>query len=69
MTEVNLALGLTLEAQTAAAILGRNYPKSEWYKFSYNLLQKNSISPREHKSSWISQALGGDKVRHVDSLC
>ncbi|ETS11323.1 outer membrane protein assembly factor BamD [Bartonella henselae] len=63
LTEVNLALGLTLEAQTAAAILGRNYPKSEWYRFSYNLLQKNSISPREHKSSWISQALGGDKSK------
>ncbi|WP_375613374.1 MULTISPECIES: outer membrane protein assembly factor BamD [unclassified Bartonella] len=63
LTEVNLALGLTAEAQTAAAILGRNYPKSEWYKFSYNLLQKNKISPHEHKSSWISNALGGDKKR------
>ncbi|WP_208435931.1 outer membrane protein assembly factor BamD [Bartonella phoceensis] len=61
LTEVNLALGLTMEAQTAAAILGRNYPKSEWYKFSYNLLQKNSMSPQEHKSSWISNALSGDK--------
>ncbi|AGF76057.1 outer membrane protein assembly factor BamD [Bartonella vinsonii] len=61
LTEVNLALGLTAEAQTAAAILGRNYPKSEWYKFSYNLLQKNSISPQEHKSSWISHALSGGK--------
>ncbi|WP_074381277.1 outer membrane protein assembly factor BamD [Bartonella doshiae] len=61
LTEVNLALGLNEEAQTAAAILGRNYPKSEWYKFSYNLLQKNSISPHEHKSSWISHALSGDK--------
>lgn len=61
LTEVNLALGLTAEAQTAAAILGRNYPKSEWYKFAYNLLHKNSISPQEHKSSWISRALGGQK--------
>ncbi|WP_455465600.1 outer membrane protein assembly factor BamD [Bartonella sp. B39] len=61
LTEVNLALGLTAEAQTAAVILGRNYPKSEWYKFSYNLLQKNSMSPKEHKSSWISNALSGDK--------
>ncbi|EJF94507.1 outer membrane assembly lipoprotein YfiO [Bartonella taylorii 8TBB] len=61
LAEVNLALGLTAEAQTAAAILGRNYPKSEWYKFSYNLLQKNSISPQEHKSSWISHALSGGK--------
>ncbi|WP_208440497.1 outer membrane protein assembly factor BamD [Bartonella raoultii] len=63
LTEVNLALGLTVEAQTAAAILGRNYPKSEWYKFAYNLLHKNSISPQEHKSSWISHALGGEKNR------
>ncbi|MBX4335043.1 outer membrane protein assembly factor BamD [Bartonella raoultii] len=61
LTEVNLALGLTAEAQTAAAILGRNYPKSEWYKFAYNLLQKNKISPHEHKSSWISHALSSDK--------
>ncbi|WP_455478976.1 outer membrane protein assembly factor BamD [Bartonella sp. B23] len=61
LTEVNLALGLIAEAQTAAAILGRNYPKSEWYKFSYNLLQKNSMSPKEHKSSWISNVLSGDK--------
>ncbi|WP_336288255.1 MULTISPECIES: outer membrane protein assembly factor BamD [unclassified Bartonella] len=63
LTEVNLALGLTAEAQTAAAILGRNYPKSEWYRLSYNLLQKNSVSPQEHKSSWISNALSGDKNR------
>ncbi|WP_273719885.1 MULTISPECIES: outer membrane protein assembly factor BamD [unclassified Bartonella] len=63
LTEVNLALGLTAEAQTAAAILGRNYPKSEWYKFAYNLLHKNSLSPQEHKSSWISHALDGEKNR------
>lgn len=61
LTEVNLALGLTAEAQTAAAILGRNYPKSEWYKFAYDLLQKNKILPHEHKSSWLSHALSGDK--------
>ncbi|WP_336279523.1 outer membrane protein assembly factor BamD [Bartonella sp. CB175] len=63
LTEVNLALGLVTEAQTAAAILGRNYPKSEWYKFSYTLLRKKSVLPQEHKSSWISQALSGDKNR------
>ncbi|WP_336276537.1 outer membrane protein assembly factor BamD [Bartonella sp. CB178] len=63
LTEVNLSLGLTMEAQTAAAILGRNYPKSQWYKLSYNLLQKNSVLPQEHKSSWISHALSGDKDR------
>ncbi|WP_455473777.1 outer membrane protein assembly factor BamD [Bartonella sp. B30(2025)] len=61
LTEVNLALGLTMEAQTAAAILGRNYPKSQWYKLSYNLLKKHKVLPHEHKSSWISNALSGNK--------
>ncbi len=32
LTESNLALGLTNEAQTAAAVLGHNYPSSHWYK-------------------------------------
>ncbi|AQX28242.1 MULTISPECIES: outer membrane protein assembly factor BamD [unclassified Bartonella] len=63
LTEVNFALGLTMEAQTAAAILGRNYPESKWYKFSYDLLQKNSILPQEHKSSWISRVLSGYKSK------
>ncbi len=25
-------MGLTSEAQTAAAVLGHNYPDSQWYK-------------------------------------
>ncbi|AGF74708.1 competence lipoprotein comL precursor [Bartonella australis AUST/NH1] len=63
LTEVNLALGLTAEAQTAAAILGYNYPRSQWYVFAYNLLQKNSVSPKEYKSSWISRAFSHDQNR------
>ncbi|RYE50510.1 MAG: outer membrane protein assembly factor BamD, partial [Rhizobiaceae bacterium] len=31
LTEANLALGLTSEAATAAAVLGHNYPQSTWY--------------------------------------
>ncbi len=27
-------MGLTSEAQTAAAVLGHNYPDSQWYKDS-----------------------------------
>ena len=33
------AMGLTIEAQTAAAVLGHNYPDSQWYKDTYALLQ------------------------------
>ncbi|RVA16024.1 outer membrane protein assembly factor BamD, partial [Mesorhizobium sp. M7D.F.Ca.US.004.03.1.1] len=49
-------MGLTSEAQTAAAVLGTNYPDSSWYKDSYKLLQSNGLAPRENAGSWISKA-------------
>jgi outer membrane protein assembly factor BamD len=55
LTEANLALGLTSEAQTAAAVLGHNFPDSPWYKDAYNLLQSGGLSPSENKQSWISK--------------
>jgi len=56
LTEAYYALGLTGEAQTAAAILGHNYPGSPWYEDSYNLLQKKNLKPEEDKGSWMSRA-------------
>jgi outer membrane protein assembly factor BamD len=56
LTEAYYALGLTGEAQTAAAILGHNYPGSPWYEDAYNLLQKKNLKPDENKDSWISRA-------------
>ena len=38
LVEANLTLGLTEEATRIAAVLGHNYPGSEWYKQSYQLL-------------------------------
>ena len=38
MTEAWLALGVVPEAQKTTAILGHNYPQSQWYKDSYELL-------------------------------
>jgi len=61
LTEANLALGLTSEAQTAAAVLGHNFPDSKWYQDAYNLLQTGGIQPREDKTSWISQLFGARK--------
>lgn len=40
MVETNLSLGIPQEAQKAAAVLGANYPGSEWYQKAYNLMQK-----------------------------
>jgi len=56
LTEAYLALGLASEAQTAAAVLGHNYPESQWYKDSYALLQSGGLEPSENKGSWISRA-------------
>ena len=63
LTETYYAMGLTSEAQTAAAVLGHNYPDSQWYKDSYALLQTGGLEPRENAGSWISKAgqlFGGD---------
>ena len=56
LTETYYAMGLTSEAQTAAAVLGHNYPDSQWYKDSYALLQSQGLEPRENAGSWISKA-------------
>ena len=56
LTETYYAMGLASEAQTAAAVLGHNYPESQWYKDSYALLQSGGLSPREDQGSWLSKA-------------
>jgi outer membrane protein assembly factor BamD len=54
--EAYYSLGLDSEAQTAAAILGRNYPGSGWYMDAYNILKGRNLKPVEDRKSWISQA-------------
>src|SRR5262245_46678072 len=56
LTECYLALGVYDEAQTAAAVLGYNYPGSDWYEDSYNLLQANKIQPEQQNGSWLNDA-------------
>ncbi|HMM14866.1 MAG TPA: outer membrane protein assembly factor BamD [Parvibaculum sp.] len=56
LVEAYLSLGVKPEAQTAAAILGYNYPGSDWYQDSYALLAEQGLKPEENKGSWISRA-------------
>ena len=56
LTESYYALGLVSEAQTAAAVLGHNFPDSRWYKDAYALLGKGGYKPSENRGSWISRA-------------
>jgi outer membrane protein assembly factor BamD len=55
LTEAYMAVGLKSEAQTAAAVLGHNFPESQWYKDAYILLQTDGLEPREDTGSWISR--------------
>lgn len=56
LTESYYALGLTSDAQTAAAVLGHNFPDSQWYRDSYALLERGGLRPLENKDSWLSRA-------------
>lgn len=59
LTECYVALGVIPEAQAAAAVLGHNYPGSDWYQDSYGLLTGKQVKPVENNKSWISRAFSG----------
>ena len=59
LTEAYMALGIVGEAQTAAAVLGHNFPDSPWYKDAHTLLRSGGLEPREDTGSWISRAFRG----------
>jgi outer membrane protein assembly factor BamD len=55
LTECYLALGVVGEAQAAAAVLGHNFPGSDWYGDAYALLQERELEPRLSESSWLAR--------------
>jgi outer membrane protein assembly factor BamD len=56
LTECYLTLGIVAEAQTAAAVLGHNFPDSPWYQDAYRLVKGSGFEPSENGASWISKA-------------
>ena len=56
LTEMYMTLGIVNEAQTAAAVLGHNFPDSQWYKEAYRLVKGGGLEPYEDQGSWISKA-------------
>jgi outer membrane protein assembly factor BamD len=65
LTEAYLALGIVPEAQTAAAVLGHNFPDSPWYQDSYALLVKGGVRPEENKGSWMSRIFRGEDAEEA----
>ncbi|MSP20403.1 MAG: outer membrane protein assembly factor BamD [Alphaproteobacteria bacterium] len=64
LTEAYLALGVVPEAQSAAAVLGYNFPGSDWYQDSYRLLAHAGVAPpldqtpAEEVRSWWRRMTG-----------
>ena len=59
LAEGYMALGVVSEAQTAAAVLGQNFPNSQWYKDAYTIVSTDGQQPVENQSSWISRLFRG----------
>ncbi|MCB9959572.1 MAG: outer membrane protein assembly factor BamD [Rhodospirillaceae bacterium] len=57
LVEAYVALGLRDQAQAAAAVLGYNYPGSEWYLDSYALLVDEGIRPVENDAGFVERAM------------
>lgn len=47
LTETYLALGVPEEAQKSTAVLGANYPGSDWYEHAYKLMREHPYKPIE----------------------
>lgn len=55
LTESYLSLGIQNEAQSAAAVLGHNFPQSRWYGDAYALLQRVGLKPQMDSNTWVGQ--------------
>jgi len=56
MIECYLALGLKEEAQRIAAVLGYNYPGSDWYADSYSLVETGKPASESEKPGLLRRA-------------
>jgi outer membrane protein assembly factor BamD len=57
LVEIYLNLGLTEEARRNAAVLGYNYPGSDWYADSYALLVAAGAEQRGERPGFVSRML------------
>jgi len=58
LVETYTALGLKKEAMRAAAVLGHNYPASEWYDMAYKIAELDAeklaeLKKQEAENSWF----------------
>lgn len=65
LVEAYLSLGLIVEAQKTAAVLGYNYPESEWYARTYKIMTADNLPvPKFGRPEKLAQAaLEAEKSR------
>lgn len=55
--EANMTLGIVPEAQASAAVLGHNFPNSEWYGRAHALLKSGGVSPQIGGDNFFTKTL------------
>jgi outer membrane protein assembly factor BamD len=59
LVEAYLSVGMIEEARRSAAILGHNFPGSEWYQASYELMEGRGVQPAAasegERKGWFSR--------------
>jgi outer membrane protein assembly factor BamD len=63
LVESYVSLGLINEATQVGAVLGYNYPGSEWYERSYELLTERAAQPETRPRWSIDRLLGRQPAR------
>jgi outer membrane protein assembly factor BamD len=62
LVEAYVSVGMTEEAQRTAAILGHNFPGSDWYQATYQLMEGRGVAPvsqgEAERRGWFSNTLG-----------
>jgi hypothetical protein len=56
LVDIFLRLGVRNEAQTAAAVLDRKFPRTQWRTEALDMLRAAGLRPAEDPASWISLA-------------
>lgn len=57
MVEIYATLGLEGEAQRTAAVLGHNFPGSDWYEDAYAIIEKGDLDPARRKNKTWTDSL------------
>lgn len=70
LVESYLSVGLAQEAQKSAAVLGYNFPGSEWYERTYALMNARGVAPvaqeEAQRRGWLSRIFRRDKPSTED---